>query len=61
MRINLFKLLLISEKTYQELLKENEYLKKLVEIRSNEDLRVGPCKRNELFGLDGTFKKLNLD
>lgn len=28
---------------------------------SNEELRVGDAPYNELFGTDGTFKKLNLD
>lgn len=44
------------------LLKENEkFFNDLSNKRSNESLRVGPIKANELFGTDGSFKKLNLD
>lgn len=32
-----------------------------LELVSNEKLRVGPTPYNELFGADGTFKKINLD
>lgn len=39
----------------------HKLLKEIGERKSNESLRIGPMKANQMFGLDGSFKKLNLD
>lgn len=51
----------LNEEWYEELEVQSEFLKENASMVADETKRIKKLEGNELFGVDGSFKKLNID